>query len=124
MSIHPPPRPTVLLVDDDPALRAALSFWLETEGFSVALFETGEALLAGKLPRRHACLVVDNQLGPGISGMDALEDLRRRSVRLPAVMITSGPPAALRARAVSAGVVLVEKPLLGDGLLSAIKALV
>lgn len=124
MSIRPSARPTVLLVDDDAALRAAVSFRLETEGFAVSSFESGEALLAGKLPRANACLVVDNHLGAGISGMEALEKLRRRGVRLPAVVITSGPPPALRIRATNAGAAMIEKPLLGDNLLTAIKALV
>jgi len=101
-----------------------LSFWLETEGFAVSAFESGEDLLAGKLPRTNACLVVDNHLGDGMSGMDALENLRRRGVRLPAVMITSGPPPRLRIRATDAGVAVVEKPLLGDNLLTAIRTLI
>lgn len=116
-------RPTVVLVDDDAALRAALRFSLEIEGFTVATCESGEALLELDLPRGSACLVLDYHLG-GMSGMDALEDLRRRGVKLPAIVITSAPHSALRDRALRSSASVIEKPLLGDGLVGAIRALI
>lgn len=114
-----PPKPTVILVDDDAALRTALKFNLEIEGFDVVTCESGEALLLSDLPAAPACLVLDYNL-PGISGLDALVQLRDRQVRLPALIITSNPPAKVRdgIRAVHAR--LVEKPLLGDTLVGSI----
>ncbi len=114
------PRPTILLVDDDAALRAALTFSLQIEGFDVQTCESGEALLLRDLPAGPACMVLDYNL-PGITGLDALVQLRQRQVDLPALIITSTPSLNVRERIRAAGASLVEKPLLGDGLLSGIR---
>lgn len=108
-------HPLVILVDDDPAVRSALKFSLELEGYQVETCASGEALLAHHLPDHDACLVIDERL-PGIGGLQALDELRRRNVSLPAVLITSNPKGILRQAAAAAGVPIVEKPLLGDGL--------
>ncbi len=114
------PRPIVILVDDDPALRLALKFNLEIEGFDVETCESGEALLLRELPAGPACLVLDYNL-PGISGLDALRQLRRRNVEMPVLVITSNPPLHLREGIRAAGARLIEKPLLGDALLGGIR---
>lgn len=116
MLATPPPRPRVLLVDDDAALRMSLEFSLELDGFEVTTMESGEALLgAPSLPEHGACLVLDQNL-PGVTGVEALRQLRSRGVALPALLITSNPPLAVREAAKAAGAKIVEKPLLGDAL--------
>ena len=49
--------PMVVLVDDDRALRAALRFSLEIEGYRIEVCERGEELVALELPGEPACLV-------------------------------------------------------------------
>lgn len=119
--LHSSPPPRVLLVDDDAALRTALSFSLELEGFQVDTLESGEALLLRSLPTENACLVCDQNL-PGVSGLEAIRQLRARGVVLPALLITSHPGPSVRAQAAAQGVVIVEKPLLGDQLRAQIEA--
>lgn len=113
-------KPLVVLVDDDPALLNALKFSLELEGFEVESCDSGEALLLRQLPLEHACLVIDERL-PGITGLEALRQLRGRKVDLPALLITTNPGPATRLAASAVGVPIVEKPLLGDGLLTSIR---
>ncbi|PZQ63915.1 MAG: response regulator [Phenylobacterium zucineum] len=113
-------RPAVLVVDDDDAVRSALAFSLDLQGLDVTTFESGEALLIHDLPAAHACLVLDERL-PGISGMETVRQLRDRSVALPAILVTTNPGPSLRAAAREAGVPIVEKPLLGDALVAAIR---
>lgn len=115
------PRRHVILVEDDDAVRGALKFALEAEGMSVEVCQTGEELLGRTLPLSHACLVLDYHL-PGVSGLEALAELRRRAVALPAILITTNPKPALQAEAAAAGVPIVEKPLMGDALLGGIRA--
>lgn len=114
-------RPLVIIVDDDPALCSALKFSLETEGFRVETHESGEALLLRDLPGSDACLIIDERL-PGITGLNALRQLRLRGVDLPAMLITSNPSPATRDAAAEARAPIVEKPLLGDALLEPIRA--
>lgn len=115
-----PSLPTLVLVDDDAALRNALKFALELDGYRVQAFASGEDLLAADLPMRNVCLVLDENL-PGMGGLDALEALRGRRVDLPALLITSHPGPGLRRRAGRLRVPIVEKPLLDDVLVRSIR---
>ena len=111
----------VVVVDDDAAVRSSLKFAIEMQGFEVTACSAGEDLLLLDLPASGGCLVVDERL-PGVSGLEAIQELRRRGVSLPAALITSHPRAALRAAAQRTNVPIIEKPLLGDGLMNWIRA--
>ena len=123
MNVPLAPSPMLLLVDDDPAVRASLIFSLELEGFAVDAFESGEAVVARNRLPRHACLVLDYRL-PGIDGLSLLTQLRERGETCPAVIITSNPTRAMRQRTTDAGADLIEKPLLSDSLTTAIRRLI
>jgi two-component system, LuxR family, response regulator FixJ len=112
--------PIVAVVDDDPAVCGSLKFSLELEGFAVPAYASGAELLdAGDLAD-CSCLVVDQRM-PGMNGMELIARLRERRVLTPAVLIVSHLNAALRARAAEELVPIVEKPLLGNGLLDRIR---
>lgn len=116
------PRPTVYLVDDDAAVRHALAFALDLEGFIVETYDTGEALLLRDRPYAPGCLVIDERL-PGVSGFETLRQLRARKVDLPAIFVTSHPKAAFREAAAHVGAPIVEKPLEGETLIAVIHRL-
>lgn len=109
----------VIIVDDDPAVLNSLQFALEIEGFSVHVYATGDELLGAQMPE-DGCLVLDFNM-PGLNGLQLLEKLRARGHVLPAILITSNPTAETRKRAATAGVVIIEKPLLGNTLSDAIR---
>ena len=115
-------RPIVVLVEDDAALREAVQYALEIEGYAVVGCASGEALLAAALPDEPACLVVDFHLG-GMNGMEALEALRQRGQRYPTIVMTTAPSPRLRAWVSDTASTLIEKPLLEDVLIGAIRAL-
>jgi FixJ family two-component response regulator len=117
-----PPRGRIVIIDDDPAVLAALAFSFEMEGFDIEALET-PADVAGCDVRSAACLVVDYRL-PGRDGLDLIERLRRRGVRTPAVLITTLPPSATLARAAALGVPIVEKPLLTDELVTVVSGMI
>lgn len=119
-SSPPSVRPTVYVVDDDDAVRRALAFALDLEDFSVEVCATGETLLMQELPLHDAVLVLDERL-PGASGLDTLKALRARGVALPAILVTSHPKMALKEAAAAAGVPVLEKPLMGETLVAAIR---
>jgi len=70
-----------------------------------------------------ACVVLDLNL-PGASGLDALAVLRERGLDCPAILITTQPKPPVVAAAAELGVRILEKPLLGDALPSAIRDLI
>lgn len=114
---------TVIVVDDDAAVRNSLKFSLEIEGFSVRAYSDGAELLqCGELPP-CACFIIDQKL-PGMTGLDVIAKLRDRHVSAPAILITSQPDLAVARRAGRAGVPIVEKPLLGNALVESIRAII
>jgi two-component system response regulator FixJ len=107
---------TVLIVDDDAAVRSALKFALEVEGFRVRLYAGSEAVLADLHLPRCGCLVVDYRM-PVIDGLQLIDALRDRDVALPAILITGRANNELRRLASRSGVgQVLEKPLF-DGVL-------
>lgn len=116
------PSATVYVVDDDAAVRRALAFALDLEGFAVETYESGEAVLLRVLPESPGCLVIDERL-PGVSGLDTLRALRARHVALPAILVTSHPKLAFRDAAAKAGAPILEKPFLSETLISEIRQL-
>lgn len=102
---------TVLVVDDDAAVRAALKFLLEVEGFRVRLYDGPAALLADPHLPEHGCLVIDFRM-PGIDGMALIDLLRAQHVGLPVILISARVDEQLLRRAAQQGVSRVlEKPL-------------
>ena len=112
---------TVLVVDDDPAVRNSLKFMLRIEGFDVRIYrDAAELLRDGDLPG-NACLVIDHVL-PGMSGLDLVTEMRARMLSVPTILVTTHPTDALCKRARSLDVSIILKPLLDDVLLQAIRS--
>jgi len=117
-----PASEIVLVVDDDAAVRAALKFVLEVEGFRVRLYDSPEAVLGDfELPQR-ACLVVDYRM-PRIDGIELIERLRERQVALPAILISARVNKQLQRLAERIGLVdVLEKPLSDAALVDSIRS--
>jgi FixJ family two-component response regulator len=115
-----PARPIVLLAGSDPAVAHAVQFCFGIEGLDVHEVLNVDDLTAFKGLPRDSCLILDHH-PPSLNGLDLLERLRAEGVQTSAVLITTNPRADFRARAASAGVPIVEKPLLTDDLLTAVR---
>jgi two-component system, LuxR family, response regulator FixJ len=110
----------VIVISDDLAVRNSLKFWLEIEGLTVRGYVSGADLLdAGDLARCD-CYVVDQKMSE-MSGLDLIAQLRDRHFTAPAILIASHPSRSLREQAGKSDIPVVEKPLLGDGLLDKIR---
>ena len=111
--------PTVVVVDDDEDLLAALRFSLELDGLRVVTYRTAEIVALDSLPKSNASLVLDYRL-PAADGLELLSRLREGGIALPAILVTSHASPAVRQIVRAVGAVLIEKPLLGDTLVTAI----
>ena len=111
--------PTVLVVDDDPAVRGSLQFCLEVQGYRVKTYSCGADILDDVDLPVSGCLVIDYRL-PDINGLDVLAQLRHRNITLPAILVTTHPNQLVRARAKAAEVRIIEKPLLNEALFEGI----
>lgn len=109
--------PTVFVVDNDRVLRESLAWLLEPAGFSVQTFESGEAFLDACSPEVTGCAVLDVRL-PGISGVALQEELSRRDVRLPVIIITAFADVPMAVCVLKAGALdVLEKPFADDAIL-------
>lgn len=116
-------EPTVYVVDDDQAVRDSLQFLLDSAGLRTRAYETASAFLAECEPGRplHGCVVVDLRL-PGLSGIELQEELRRRGIRVPTIMITGHGDVPAAVRAMKAGALdFIEKPFNDRQLLDRIR---
>lgn len=111
----------ILLVEDDEAVRASLTFALELDGFAVDVFRSGEDLFQSGSIAAASCAVIDERL-PGLSGLQTLARLRQSQPKMPGIIITSHPSWALRQAASDAGAPIVEKPLQAATLCAVIRA--
>lgn len=112
---------TVIVVDDDAAVRAALKFALEVEGFNVQLYDGPQAVLAAASLPTRGCLVIDYRM-PAIDGIELVAELRRRNVALPAILISARVTSALRDLAARSGLTgVLEKPLADTTLVESIR---
>jgi two-component system, LuxR family, response regulator FixJ len=111
----------IFVVDDDAAVRSSLKFSLEIDGFIVRTFGGVEELLRESDLSACRCFVVDQDM-PRMRGLQLIAALRKRGVSVPAILITGNATAVLARQASAAGVPLVEKPFLGNGLIDSIRA--
>lgn len=113
---------TIILLDDDDAVREAVTFALETHGYRVQAFAHPAALPDVTELAKAACLIIDQVL-PGEAGLTLLARLRDQGLTRPAILITTSPPPIMQDVADHLTAVIVEKPLLGDRLFSVVERL-
>jgi two-component system nitrogen regulation response regulator NtrX len=104
-------NPTILIVDDEPGVRSALSGVLRDEGYEVDAVSSGEACLE-RLTRTAVDLVVLDVWLPGMDGLATLARLRERQVDAQVVLISGHGNIESAVRAIKMGAFdFVEKPL-------------
>ena len=91
----------IVIVDDDPVVRAVLRGYLEEAGYRVTEVEDGERLL-DVLPRLDPALMLLDVKLPGANGFDLLRSIRARS-DLPVIMVTSFSDAHRRVEGLELG---------------------
>jgi FixJ family two-component response regulator len=114
-------RQTVFIVDDDAAVRDALSLFLSLRGFPTAVFACAEDFLRALEPQWRGVVIADIRM-PGMSGLEMQEALAQHPARLPVVVITGhGDLAAARQAFRFNAVDFLEKPFDHEQLLQSIE---
>ena len=80
-------EPRAYLVDDDEAIRDALSWLLKSRGIPCASFDSAESFLTAWKKTMSGCLVLDMRM-TGMSGLDCFDQLRERESTLPVIFLT------------------------------------
>src|SRR3954466_14867047 len=104
-------KPTILIVDDEPGVRAAVTGGLKDEGYTGEGVPSGEACL-DRLTRGAVDLILLDVWLPGMDGLATLARLRERQVDAQVVLISGHGNIESAVRAIKLGAFdFVEKPL-------------
>ena len=113
--------PTVLIIDDDPRMRAATERLLKTVGLHFESFDSPEDFLRKKLPDGPRCLVLDVRL-PGMSGLELQSRLNEVGAQVPIIFITGHGDIPMTVKAMKSGAVeFLTKPFRDQDLIDAIQ---
>jgi DNA-binding NtrC family response regulator len=115
---------SILIIDDEVAIRESLETLLDFEGYSVELAETGEDGLARLSERTFDLVLLDFAL-PDRNGLEILGDIRARDSQLAVIMITAYGTLDNAVRAMQQGATnFIQKPWDNEKLLADVRAAV
>ncbi|MBY0417206.1 MAG: response regulator [Pararheinheimera sp.] len=110
----------VIVVEDEEPVRTALVRLLESADYTVRGFASGADFLNSTMPDTPACLLLDMQM-PDTTGMDIIEQLASKEVRMPVIFITGYGSIPLSVQAMKLGArEFLTKPVCPDALLAAV----
>jgi FixJ family two-component response regulator len=111
----------IYIVDDDPAVRDALSVVFEMEGFAVETFEDGDSFVTTARERVPACVILDVHM-PGRSGIDVLKALSADSYEAPIFIISGQGDIPMAVEAIRNGAFdFIEKPFDADTVVTRVR---
>jgi FixJ family two-component response regulator len=114
-------KPTVLIIDDDPDLRASIARLLRSLDMDTKLFASIPDFLKSDPPNGPTCLVLDVRL-PGQSGLDLQRELATADRELPIIFITGHADIPMTVQAMKGGAIeFLTKPFRDQDLLDAIQ---
>ena len=98
------------IVDDEEAIRRSLRLMLRLSGYEVRAFESGVALLGEVEGLEPGCILLDVRMAE-MDGLEVQQELNRRGVDMPVVVMTGHGDIAVAVAALRAGADdFVEKP--------------
>jgi FixJ family two-component response regulator len=117
----PDANSTVLVIDDDPDVRASVGRLLRSLGLDANVFESISDFLKSDPPDGPTCLVLDVRL-PGQSGLDLQRKLAAANRELPIIFITGHGDIPMSVQAMKGGAIeFLTKPFRDQDLLDAIR---
>lgn len=79
----------ILVVDDEKHIRMLYQEELEAEGYAVAVSDGREPILDVVAREKPLVVVLDIKLGPDLSGLDLLQEIRWGDPTLPVILSTA-----------------------------------
>jgi FixJ family two-component response regulator len=123
LAATPPQDFTLFVVDDNAGIRSSLKNLAATESLAVETYASGSEFLACYEPARRGCLLLDVRLR-GESGLDLLDELRRRQITMPVIVMTGYGNVPTSIRAFKGGAIdFLQKPVSPAVLLERVRAL-
>ena len=115
-----PPEPakaTVLIVDDDDAVRRAMGTLMESVGYAYLTYNSAAEFLSRYDSAQPGCLILDIRM-PGMSGLELQQELNRRGIQIPVIFVTGHGDVPMAVDAMKKGAFdFVQKPFRDQDLL-------
>lgn len=100
----------VYLVDDDAAIRDALTWLLRSRGIQSSAWSSAEAFIKDYRPQMSGCLILDIRM-TGMTGTELYEQLLARGCAMPVIFLTGHGDVPLAVKALKRGAFdFIEKP--------------
>jgi FixJ family two-component response regulator len=110
----------IAIVDDDASVLKALTRLLRVRALHAKTFGSAQAFLAALPDGLPDCLILDLQM-PEMSGLELMQHLTRKGIRIPTIVITAHGDIGMRKRCESAGAIaFLSKPVQDTSLFAAI----
>lgn len=111
----------VFVVDDDQAVRDSMSWWIESHGYEVELYDSAQAFLDSFRPDMTGCIILDVRM-PGMDGLQLQTLLMERGCTLPTIFVTGHAEVPIAIAAIRCGGFdFLEKPFDDELLLDRIQ---
>lgn len=115
-------KPTVFIVDDDPAVVKSLSRLLRASHFNVVTFGSPQEFLERYDPYTPGCLVLDVAM-PGLNGLELQNALSVKGSPIPIIFLTGHGDIPMSVQAMKGGALdFLTKPVHDNDLLKAVEA--
>lgn len=104
-------EPHVLIIDDDEAVRDAISLWLSCNGYHCRCFEHAEDFIGQYSSDFQGCIIADIRM-PGMNGLELQSHLNRLGCKLPLIFITGHGTVPMAVQAIRNGALdYLRKPV-------------
>lgn len=112
--------PVIHIIDDDAALRQALSRLLTASGYRTVVYDSATAFLERPAGSDAGCILLDVHM-PGLTGLQLQEHLVKTSCILPILFLSGAGDIAMSVKAIKAGAEdFLSKPIAKEDLIEAI----
>lgn len=111
----------VHIVDDDPSVCDSLTLLMESVGLPCQVFNSAQDFL-DNYANTSGCVLLDVRM-PGMDGMELHQELKKRQIRLPVILLTAYADVPLAVKAMRMGALdFIEKPFDPEVLLDRIRS--
>jgi len=112
-SLNDPPKPRILVADDDAVIRHLVCSVVKSEGFEVVVAEDGLSAIKILQTDTNFKGAIFDMMMPHIQGLDVIRHMQteKRFMKIPVMMITSEQDFLLAGKTFAAGAMLfLQKP--------------
>jgi RNA polymerase sigma factor (sigma-70 family) len=115
------PAPTVIVIDDDDAVRGSLKLLLKSVNLPVTVYSSAQEFLPRYVLDQPGCLIVDVRM-PGMSGLELQQQLNLRGAMIPIIFITGHGDISMAVEAMQHGAFdFLPKPFRDQDLLDRVQ---